>query len=300
MSVSSVNSIAWEQEQVGDYVRLLKPRVMTLVVFTGWIGLLLAPGNIHPVLAAIAVFCVALGSGAAGAINMWYERVSDARMERTKNRPLPAGRLSPESAIEFATICAFSSVFIMAVAINLAAAFMLSVAILFYVFVYTVWLKRRTPYNIVIGGAAGAFPPVIGWAAVTGEFASLEPWILCAIVFMWTPPHFWALSLYRCKDYASAGIPMLPVTHGKPHTKQQMLLYTIILAMTSCLPYVLGMSGVVYLAGVLWINSQFILHALKVLRCEDNDDLPAKKMFRYSLFYLFVLFVLVIIDHFVI
>jgi protoheme IX farnesyltransferase len=208
---------------LGDYIALLKPRVMSLVVFTAWVGMDLAPGHLHPVLAFTAVLCIAVAAGAAGAINMWYERDIDALMERTRNRPLPAGRMAPGDALGFGVVLAVGSVVLMGLALNLAAAALLAVTIGFYVFVYTIWLKRRTPQNIVIGGAAGAFPPLVGWAAVTGQ-VDLPALALFALIFFWTPPHFWALSLYRAGDYAKAGVPMLPVVAGARETKKQMLL----------------------------------------------------------------------------
>src|ERR1700726_1921272 len=213
---------------VGDYLQILKPRVMSLVVFTGFVGLVVAPGHLHPVLAAIAVLCIAVGAGASGAINMWYDRDIDAVMRRTAMRPLPAGRMMPGEALGFGVVLAVGSVVVMGLAVNWAAAALLALTIAFYVFVYTIWLKRRTPQNIVIGGAAGALPPLIGWAAVTGGVG----WggvALFAIIFFWTPPHFWALSLYRAGEYADAGVPMLPVVAGARETKRQRLVYTLML-----------------------------------------------------------------------
>ncbi|MDB2415134.1 heme o synthase, partial [Rickettsiales bacterium] len=218
---------------------------MSLVVFTGLVGLMVAPGTIHPFIAIVAIFCIALGSGASGAVNMWYERESDALMERTKRRVLPAGIVSADSAIEFAVIVAILSVILMATIVNLTSAAILTVAILFYVFIYTIWLKTRTVQNIVIGGAAGAFPPMIGWSAVTGD-VSLESFLLFAIIFAWTPPHFWALSLYRCKDYANAGIPMLPVVKGQDETLKQIFIYSIIMLLVSAIPAAIGMFGFIY------------------------------------------------------
>ena len=207
---------------VGDYWALLKPRVMSLVVFTGWAGLYLAPGHINPFLGFVAVLCIAIAAGASGAINMWYERDIDALMERTRNRPLPAGRMAAGDALGFGVLLAIGSVVMMALAVNIVAATLLAITIGFYVFIYTIWLKRRTPQNIVIGGAAGAFPPLVGWAAVTGQIG-LPALALFALIFFWTPPHFWALSLYRAGDYAKAGVPMLPVVAGARETKKQML-----------------------------------------------------------------------------
>lgn len=282
-----------DESQVRDYVALLKPRVMSLVVFTGMAGIFLAPGHIHPLIAAIAVMCIALGSGAAGAINMWYERDVDALMKRTQNRPIPAGRVAAQGALEFATVMACASVFIMAVGVNFVAAALLAVAILFYVFIYTVWLKRRTPQNIVIGGAAGAFPPMIGWAAVTGS-VSLESLILFAIIFVWTPPHFWALALYKSDDYAKAGIPMLPVIKGSDETRRQIVLYTLLLVAVSFAPLVIGMSGVVYAIGAGLLGIEFLRLACKLYR--SYSEPLARKTFYFSISYLFLLFVLLMVD----
>jgi protoheme IX farnesyltransferase len=278
---------------VRDFVELLKPGVMSLVVFTGFVGMALAPGNIHPFIGAVAIFCIALGSGASGAINMWYERELDAKMKRTKNRPLPAGRMLPSTAIEYAVMMAFSSVFIMAVAVNFVAAALLLAAILFYVFIYTMWLKPRTPQNIVIGGAAGAFPPMIGWAAVTCDI-SLSPLVLFAIIFMWTPPHFWALALYRCQDYAKAGIPMLPVVAGEAETKKQILIYTLLLAPLSLAPSLLGFSGIIYLVGAATFSGIFIWHSVRLF--VSGGEREAMQAFGYSIVYLFVLFSLLLVD----
>ncbi|HEV2162899.1 MAG TPA: heme o synthase [Stellaceae bacterium] len=278
---------------VGDYFALLKPRVMSLVVFTGFVGLYLAPGHLHPLLAAVAVLCIAVGAGAAGAINMWYERDIDALMERTRHRPLPAGRMAPGDALGFGAVLAVSSVIVMGLALNPVAAVLLALAIGFYVFVYTIGLKRRTPQNIVIGGAAGAFPPMIGWAAVTGQVgvASLA---LFALIFFWTPPHFWALSLYRAGDYARAGVPMLPVVAGKTETKKQMLLYTLVLWPVAVAPALLHATGWLYGAAALVLSALFTLCAVSVWR--DTSDRAARRMFGFSLLYLFLLFALMAID----
>ena len=279
--------------RVRDYVDLLKPRVMSLVVFTGLVGVVIAPAHIHPFTAALAVLAIALGSGAAGAINRWYERDLDALMARTRNRPLPAGRVAPDDALGLGVLLSIFSVLLMAVATNLVAAALLTAAILFYVFVYTIWLKRRTPQNIVIGGAAGAFPPMIGWAAVTGDI-SLLPVLLFAIIFMWTPPHFWALALWRNPDYTKAGVPMMPVVAGMESTKRQMLLYTLTLPFVALAPVYLGVAGWVYGAVSILLNAGFIYHAWRVL--ESTDMIWPKRMFAFSLLYLFLHFVVLMID----
>jgi protoheme IX farnesyltransferase len=278
-----------------DYVALLKPRVMSLVVFTGFVGLYLAPGHLHPVLAAIAVLCIAVASGAAGAINMWYDRDIDAVMSRTRGRPLPMGRIAPADALGFGCVLAAGSIIVMGLAVNAAAAGLLALTIAFYVFVYTMWLKRRTPQNIVIGGAAGAFPPLVGWAAVTGDIA-LPGLAMFGLIFFWTPPHFWALSLYRCGDYAEAGVPMLPVVAGPRETKKQMLLYTLVLWPVALAPSVLGVAGWVYGAAALALSAVFTVLSLRVLVAGDDVDRRARQMFGFSLLYLFLLFALMALD----
>lgn len=282
--------------RVSDFIALLKPRVMSLVVFSGAVGLFVAPGYLHPLLAVVAILCIAVGSGAAGAINMWYERDIDALMSRTANRPIPAGRVTPGDALGFAVILAVFSVGLMGLATNWVAAGLLAAAILFYVFVYTVWLKRRTPQNIVIGGAAGAFPPMIGWAAVTGD-VSLVSAALFAVIFLWTPPHFWALALYRSGDYARAGVPMMPVVAGRSSTKRQMLAYTILLVPVSLTPYFLGAAGLVYAVGAALLGLAFIASAVRVLREPDAaEDKAARAMFGFSILYLFLIFALLLAD----
>jgi protoheme IX farnesyltransferase len=279
---------------VGDYLEILKPRVMSLVVFTALVGLVVAPGHLHPVLAVVAVLCIAIGAGASGAINMWYDRDIDALMRRTAERPLPAGRMMPGEALGFGAVLAVGAVLLMWLAVNTVAAELLALTIGFYVFVYTVWLKRRTPQNIVIGGAAGAFPPMIGWAAVTGDIG----WgaiALFAIIFFWTPPHFWALSLYRAEDYAAAGVPMLPVVAGASETKRQMLLYTLVLWPVALAPSLLGVAGAVYGAGALVLSAIFTGMAILVWR--DKTERSARRMFAFSLLYLFLIFSLLLIDH---
>ena len=283
--------------RVRDYIDLLKPRVMSLVVFTGWIGVLIAPVHLHPFKAALAVLAIALGSGAAGAINMWYERDLDALMARTRGRPLPAGRVAPDDALGLGVLLSLFSVLLMAVSTNLVAAALLAAAILFYVFVYTIWLKRRTPQNIVIGGAAGAFPPMIGWAAATGDVSAVGI-ALFLLVFLWTPPHFWALALYRSDDYRRAGVPMLPVVAGPRETKRQMLIYTLLLLPVALAPTLLGAVGWVYGALALALTLGFVGHAIAVWRTADDETAhrAARKMFRYSLVYLAALFAALPVD----
>ena len=278
---------------ISDFLELLKPRVMTLVVFTGVAGVVLAPGHLHPFLALVAVVCLAIGAGAAGAINMWYERDIDAVMSRTKNRPLPQGRMNPDEALAFGVVLTFLSVGLMGVALNWTAAALLAFASFFYVFIYTIWLKRRTPQNIVIGGAAGAFPPMIGWAAVTGH-VSVESILLFTLIFLWTPPHFWALALYKNEDYKKAGIPMLPVVAGERVTRQQILLYSLILTPLVLAPYFMHIAGAAYLAGASVLHGFFILSALKVW--QEAGYKFARLMFGYSIFYLFGLFALMMFD----
>ncbi len=280
--------------RVGDYLALLKPRVMSLVVFTGFAGLVAAPGTLHPLLAAVAVLCIAVGAGAAGAINMWYDRDIDAVMQRTRHRPIPAGRVAPEEGLAFGVTLSLFSIMLMGLAVNWTAAALLALANGFYVFVYTVWLKRRTPHNIVIGGAAGAFPPMIGWAAVTGA-VSLESIALFLIIFMWTPPHFWALALYREGDYAKAGVPMLPVVAGKEETRRQILIYAVLLLPLSLAPVMLGMAGVIYGTVAAAMGGYFLWLALRVWRL--RDDASARRMFGFSILYLFALFAALIAEH---
>ena len=281
---------------IGDFVALLKPRVMSLVVFTAVTGLVLAPGTLHPVLAVIAVMCIAVGAGAAGAINMWYERDVDALMARTRARPLPAGRMDPGTALGFGVMLAVGSVSVMGLAVNWAAAALLSLTIAFYVFVYTIWLKRRTPQNIVVGGAAGAFPPMVGWAAVTGD-VGLGGIALFALIFMWTPPHFWALSLYKCRDYEAAGIPMLPVVAGARETKRQILLYTALLIPVPLAPFFLGVVGPVYGAVATVLGLVFLALAWRLWR--EDGQTRAPRLFAFSIVYLFVLFATMLAEHLV-
>ncbi len=290
---------------VRDWIALLKPRVMSLVVFTGLIGLLIAPGHLHPVLGFTAVLCITVAAGACGAINMWYDRDIDAVMRRTRSRPIPQGRIMPGEALGFGVVLAVASVLLMYLATNVAAASVLALSILFYVFVYTMWLKRRTPQNIVIGGAAGAFPPVIGWAAVTGSI-TLMPLILFAIVFFWTPPHFWSLALWANDDYRRAGVPMLPVVAGAKETRRQIVIYTLLLVPLSLLPCVFGFAGIVYGVTALVLGAGYLWKVLLVARDRQDErgvsltnDAPAKAAFKYSIVYLFALFAALPIDRLV-
>ena len=244
-----------------DYLALLKPRVMSLVVFSAACALLTAPGHIHPFTGFVAILCVAVGAGAAGALNQWYEADIDALMKRTAARPLPTGRVAPGEALAFGVALSVGSVAVMGLGVNWLAAAILAGSILFYAVVYTVWLKRRTPQNIVIGGAAGAFPPLIGWAAVTGDVTTL-PWLMFAIVFLWTPPHFWSLALFMEADYAAAGVPMLPVVAGDAATRRQILIYSLVLVPVTVLPWVLGLAGMIYGAVALVTGAAFIVRAL--------------------------------------
>lgn len=295
MSKSAAATVSPTSEStVSDYYTLLKPKVMSLVVFTGFAGLWVAPNamDLHPLLIAVAIACIAIGAGAAGAINMWYDRDIDAIMTRTKDRPIPAGNVPSYEALALGVVLSLGSVMFMGLALNWTAAALLAGANLFYVFIYTMWLKRSTPQNIVIGGAAGAFPPMIGWAAVTGD-VTLYPIILFAIIFLWTPPHFWALCLFANEDYKRAKIPMMTVTAGAHNTKIQMLVYSIILLPVTIAPYWLGYASAIYGITAAVLSGFFIVTAIQVLR---HDDLKyARAMFGYSVFYLFALFLALMI-----
>ncbi len=278
---------------VSDYVALLKPRPMSLVIFTGLVGMVLAPVSIHPVIAVAAMLCIAIGAGAAAAINMWYEADIDALMTRTRNRPIPRGRMAPGEALGFGVTLAIGSVVAMGLLVNIAAAALLALTILIYVFVYTIWLKRRTPQNIVIGGAAGALPPVIGWAAATGGI-DWFPVLLFAIVFMWTPPHFWALALYRSDDYARAGVPMMPLVIGRAATCRQILIYTLALLPLAPLPWWLGYAGPLYGGAAIVLGLLFVLMALRL--GQGDDEQAARHMFGFSILYLMLLFALLLVE----
>ena len=281
-----------------DLFALTKPRVMSLVVFTGLCGLLAAPVPVNPVLGFAAVLCIALGAGAAGALNQWYEADLDAKMKRTAKRPLPAGRMSRQTALHFGVGLSVFSVILMDLAANHLAAAILAVSILFYVLVYTVWLKRRTAQNIVIGGAAGAFPPLIGWAAATGDVTTL-PILLFAIIFLWTPPHFWALSLFVKTDYANAGVPMLPVVAGLTTTRRHIALYTLPMVAAAIAPWAMGLTGWVYGVASIALNALFLVLALLVLANRATEPAgmkPEKRLFAYSILYLFALFAALVAD----
>ena len=284
-----------------DFLALTKPRVMTLVVFTALCGLLAAPVHIHPILGFTAILCIAVGAGASGALNMWYEADLDAHMKRTRNRPLPAGRMDRQAALHFGVALGVGSVVLMGLAINLLSAAILAASILFYVLVYTVWLKRRTPQNIVIGGAAGAFPPLIGWAAATGRI-DLLPVLLFLLIFLWTPPHFWALSLFVSTDYAAAGVPMLPVVAGIHATRRQVLIYTIPMVAAAVAPWPLGLTGAIYGLTAGLLSAWFLLLSLRVAISRETDQArmkPERALFKFSILYLFVLFGALVIDRLV-
>ena len=278
---------------VADFWNLLKPRVMSLVIFTGFAGMFLAPASIHPLLFVISLFAIAAGAGASGAINQWYDRDIDAVMQRTQNRPIPSGAVEPAEALSFGLVISALSVLLLGLAANWLAAGLLAFTIFFYGVIYTIWLKRSTPQNIVIGGAAGALPPVIGWAAVTGTL-SIEPLILFAVIFMWTPPHFWALALFRNDDYTRANVPMMPVVAGAAETRRQILIYAVLLAPLGVVPTLIGMSSIFYgiLAGALGLN--FVRLSWQLFRAPD--DQVARRLFGFSIVYLFLLFLALVVD----
>jgi len=285
--------------RVEDYLALLKPRVMSLVVFTAFVGMLVAPAAINPVIGFIAIACIAIGAGASGALNMWYDADIDAVMSRTQNRPIPAGRMTPGEALAVGLVLSVFSVTLLGLATNWVAGGFLAFTIFFYAVVYTMWLKRSTPQNIVIGGAAGAFPPMVGWAAVTGT-VSWESFALFLIIFLWTPPHFWALALYKQGDYGAAGVPMMPNVAGEKSTKRQIFVYALVLAAASLLPVWLGFSGWIYGAVALVTGLSFVWLALRLLRAPDGTAMKrhARTLFTYSLSYLFVLFLALLTDNF--
>ena len=281
------------QGTAGDYFALLKPRVMSLVIFTAFVGIIAAPGTLHPLLALVALLAIAIGAGASGALNMWYDADIDAKMRRTRSRPVPRGAILPGEALGFGAFLAVASVIALGLFVNLVAAALLAFTIFFYVVIYTMWLKRWTPQNIVIGGAAGALPPMIGWAAGTG---TIDPGSisLFLIIFMWTPPHFWALALFREDDYAKAGVPMLPNVAGRDETRKQILLYTLVLLPLTFLPALLGVSGILYVTGVALLSAIFLYYAITVYRLREGAaaDRACKKLFGFSILRLFLGFAL--------
>lgn len=281
-----------------DYFELLKPRVMSLVVFTAFAGLVMAPGHINPVIGVIAVLCIAVGAGASGALNMWYDADIDAVMSRTAKRPIPSGRIQPREALAFGLTLSAFSVVILGLAVNWLSAGLLAFTIFFYAVIYTMWLKRSTPQNIVIGGAAGAFPPMIGWACVTNG-VSIESIVLFLITFLWTPAHFWALALFKMRDYEAVGVPMLPNVAGEKTTKHQILIYAVLTAVISVIPSCLGFASLGYGIFAAAMGIAFVWYSIGVLRMPESDRVmvPAKKLFAYSIFYLFAIFSGLMIDH---
>jgi len=281
----------------GDFLALLKPRVMSLVVFTAFVGLATAPGAIDPFLALVAILAIAVGAGASGALNMWYDADIDAVMSRTAKRPIPAGKVTPDQALAFGIVLSVLAVMTLGLLVDPMAGALLAFTIFFYAVVYTMWLKRSTPQNIVIGGAAGAFPPMIGWAAVTGS-VSLESVVLFLIIFLWTPPHFWALALFKSQDYASVGIPMMPNVAGEASTKRQIFAYSLLVAAIGVAPWLIGMTSAVYGGVALALGAAFVWYAWKVLRMPESDRAmgPAKALFGYSLVYLFAIFAVLLGD----
>ena len=279
---------------VGDYLALMKPRVMSLVVFTALVGLMVAPAHVHPMIGFTALLCIAVGAGAAGALNMWYDADIDAVMSRTASRPIPRGRIAPGEALGFGMTLAVFAVAVLGLLVSWVAAILLAFTIFFYVAIYTMWLKRWTPQNIVIGGAAGAFPPMIGWAAATGGLA-VEPCLLFLIIFLWTPPHFWALSLVRTDDYARARVPMLPVVSGPEETRRQILLYAVVLMPVGAAPWLLGYAGAIY--GITALAAGAVMVALAWrLRVARADHKAAMQLFAFSILYLFILFAVLLVE----
>jgi heme o synthase len=293
----SSRTFAISEASVGDYLALMKPRVMSLVVFTALVGLMLAPGHLHPVIGFAALLCIAIGAGAAGALNMWFDSDVDAVMSRTARRPIPAGRVLPQEALAFGMTLAFGSVAVLGLVANWLAAALLAFTIFFYVVIYTMRLKRTTPQNIVIGGAAGAFPPIIGWAAAS-DAVGLESVLMFLIIFFWTPPHFWALSLRRAQDYARAGIPMLPVVSGFPETRRQILIYALVLAPIGASPWLFGYAGVLYGVTSIAAGALMVWLSLRIKMLGDGPagDRAAGQLFGLSILYLFALFAVLLLD----
>ncbi|MES2214623.1 MAG: heme o synthase [Pseudomonadota bacterium] len=296
MVSSAITRNTASDSTVSDYISLTKPRVMTLVVFSGIAGMVMAPGPMHPLIAFVATLCIALASGGAAAINMWYDRDIDTIMLRTQNRPIVKGKIAPEEALAFGVILSFFAVMFMAVCVSYLASLLLLASILFYVFIYTIWLKRSSVQNIVIGGAAGAFPPMIGWAAVTGN-VTIESMILFLLIFLWTPPHFWALALYKSDDYKKCNIPMMPIVKGDLYTKKQIILYSCLMVAISILPSAVGMTGVVYACFAIMLGAWFLYDAVSLL--SDQTNRLAPRLFFFSIIYLFAIFGFMMIDHYI-
>ncbi|MBA1139434.1 heme o synthase [Mesorhizobium neociceri] len=288
-------SVRLSEATAGDFFALLKPRVMALAVFTAFVGLMVAPGAMDPVIAVIAIGAIAVGAGAAGALNMWYDADIDALMSRTSKRPVPSGRVAPGEAFGFGLVLSALSVMTLGVLVGWLAASLLAFTIFFYVVIYTMWLKRSTPQNIVIGGVAGALPPMIGWAAATGAIG-IESLILFLIIFLWTPPHFWALALFKAGDYAAAGIPMMPNVAGQASTRRQIFAYSLLLAPIGVLPWAFGFTSGFYGLVSAALGAGFIWHAWKALVIPDKEMKPAKALFAYSIFYLFAIFAVLLAD----
>ncbi len=298
MASTPSQTVAMMPTEWRDFFALTKPRVMTLVIFTAICGVLAAPGTIHPVIGFTAILAIAMGAGGSAVLNMWWEADIDAGMKRTMNRPLPGGRMRPEDARDFGIFLSGVSIVLMGLAVGWLAAALLLGAIIYYAVIYTMWLKPRTPQNIVIGGGAGAFPPLIGWVAVTGEITAM-PILLFAIIFFWTPPHFWALALFVQSDYAKVGIPMLPVVAGEKATRQQIMIYTLLLAPITVAPWYIGGTGWIYGSVAVVLSALFVVLALPVftrMRAEADAMLPEKKLFKFSIAYLFVLFAALVLD----
>jgi heme o synthase len=297
LEVNTGTTIRALEPGVGDYVTLMKPRVMTLVILTALAGLVVAPGAIHPVIAIIAIVAISVGAGASGALNMWYDADIDQHMARTAARPIPRGRVTPGDALQFGAVLSVMSVLTLGVLVNWVAGALLAITIAFYLFIYTMWLKRRTPHNIVIGGAAGAFPPMIGWAAVTGG-VSLESILLFLIIFVWTPPHFWALALLRLRDYERVGVPMLPVVSGTAETRRQIILYSLALVPLAIAPYFMGFAGIAYGIASAVLGAVFLWLAFNVWRITEGReaDQACKRLFWFSILYLYALFAMLLVE----
>ncbi len=288
----------YTSSSVRDFYDLMKPRVMSLVIFTSFVGLVLSPINIHPFIALIAILCIAIGAGASGVLNMWYDSDIDGLMKRTINRPIPAGNINKNEALTYGMVISAGSVVIMGILINWSASFLLAFTIFFYAVIYTMWLKRRTMQNIVIGGAAGAFPPVIGWLS-TGAPITIEPIILFLIIFLWTPPHFWALAIVTSGDYEKASIPMMPNVVGNNYTKRQIVYYSVVMSISVIVPYYIGMVSILYLIPAIILSLIFVVISLQLLKSSDEQKQMkySKKLFLYSILYLFLIYILFLVDY---